>query len=356
MSTIIGTGTSVPAHKFDQRQVRDVVRQLFDGSIFKVDRMLSVFSHTRVEERYFAMEADWYRKSRAFAEKNAIFQKVGIALARSAVEKACRAAAIAPAEIDHIFFVSTTGLATPSIDAHLLNRVPFKASILRTPIWGLGCGGGVAGIARAADWLKAYPDKIALVVALELCSLTFVRNDLSKSNFIATALFGDGCGAIILAGDERGEVQGSSRMLSIEATGSVTWPDTLDVMGWDIAEEGLKVVFSKDIPHIVETSSLPAIVRFLDQAGASLADIRHFLSHPGGAKVIDAYREALNLEERQITSMQAVLAKFGNMSSATILFVLDHFLRTADGRPGELVLSTALGPGFSSEMVLSRCS
>jgi alkylresorcinol/alkylpyrone synthase len=355
MPSIIGVGTSVPRFKVNQEHVRHFARRLFDKSDLNVERLLPVFDHTTIRERYFSREIDWFKTEHGFAEKNRIYQETGLELAQQATLAACRSIDFSPGEIDHVFFVSTTGIATPSLDAHLFNRLNFKQTILRSPLWGLGCGGGVAGIARAADWLKAHPEKTALVIALELCSLTFVKNDLSKSNFIATALFGDGCGAVIMAGDDHESIQRSRRRLSIEAAGAYTWRDSLDVMGWKVSDSGLQVVFSKSIPQIVMQSARPAVENVLGPKGLTTRDIRYFLSHPGGAKVIQAYQDALDLGEDQVRSMKKVLVGFGNMSSATVFFVLDHFFRFADCRPGDWVLSAALGPGFFSEMVLSRC-
>ncbi|RJQ84519.1 MAG: type III polyketide synthase [Desulfobacteraceae bacterium] len=354
MPSILGVGTSVPRHRVKQEHARQFARQLFNKSDFNTEAMLSVFENTTVRERYVCMDLEWFAQDHGFGEKNAIYLEKGLELAQRATLAACGSADIAPREIDHVLFISTTGIATPSLDAHLFNRLHFKECILRTPIWGLGCGGGVAGIARAADWLKAYPDKTALVIALELCGLTFVRNDLSKSNFIGSALFGDGCGALVMAGDDHARTKSALARLAVEASGAVTWRNSLEVMGWDVADEGLRVIFSKSIPHIVEQSARPSIMSFLAQNGSRLEEIRHFLSHPGGAKVIQAYQQALDLGDDQVRSMKAVLAGFGNMSSATVLFVLDHFLRCCEARTGDRVLSTALGPGFSSEMILGR--
>jgi alkylresorcinol/alkylpyrone synthase len=355
MPSIVAVGTAVPPHKFDQDDVRRLAGQLFRAASFDVAQMQAVFANTTIRERYFCVDQNWFEADHGFAEKNQTYLEKGVELAERAASDVCRTAGIPTHAVDHIFFVSSTGIATPSLDAHLFNCLRFKESILRTPIWGLGCGGGIAGIARASDWLRAYPEKTALVVCLELCGLTFIRNDLSKSNFIAASLFGDGCGALMMAGDRHVASQDPACGLSIEGTGSVTWEDSLDVMGWEIADAGLKVVFSKSIPDIVQQSARPAVMEFLEQHGLSLSDIRYFLAHPGGAKVIEAYKQALNLEERQLKSMREVLAGFGNMSSATVLFVIDHFLRSSDYRKGDRVLSTALGPGFFSEMVLARC-
>ena len=355
MPSIVAVRTASPPYKFDQNNVRRLAGRLFSDASFDVAQMQAVFANTTIRERYFCVDIDWFEEDRGFAQKNRIYQEKGVELAERAISDVCRSAGISPQEVDHIFFISSTGVATPSLDAHLFNRLKFKESILRTPIWGLGCGGGIAGIGRASDWLKAYPDKTALIVCLELCGLTFIRNDLSKSNFIAASLFADGCGAVIMVGDRHAGTQNPVHGLSIEGTGSVTWQDSLDVMGWEIADEGFKVLFSKSIPDIVRQSARSAVMQLLEPHGLSLKDIRYFLAHPGGAKVIEAYQQALNLEEWQLKSMREVLAAFGNMSSATVLFVIEHFLRSSDYRKGDRVLSTALGPGFFSEMVLARC-
>ena len=206
---------------------------------------------------------------------------------------------------------------------------------------------------RASHWLKAFPEETALVVALELCGLTFIRNDLSKSNFVATSLFADGCGAAVLAGDQ--STMGNGSGLLIEGTAAVTWENTLEIMGWEIVDGGLKVLFSKSIPRVVHSSARPVVVGFLEERGVAMSDVRHFLSHPGGAKVIEAYKDALGLEESQVRSMREVLSGYGNMSSATILFVFRHFLDSGEYRRGDRAFGTALGPGFSSEMMLMRC-
>jgi len=353
MPSIIDVGTAVPDYKVSQDEVRQFAGRIFRTASFRVDRLLPVFRNTRISRRHFCFGGDWFEEEKTFAEKNQVYLEHGVQLAERAVRDALSRANLPADRIGHIFFISSTGISTPSIDAHLFNRISFSPSVLRTPIWGLGCAGGVAGIIRAADWLRAYPDRLALVVALELCGLTFIRGDLSKSNFVASSLFADGCGAVVMAGDSLKTEWG--RAISVESAASITWPDTLDIMGWKIVEKGLKVVFSRSIPAVVSTAARPAILDFLRRQGLEPADIAHFLAHPGGQKVIEAYRDALGIESDKLESMQQVLEDFGNMSSATVCFVLRHFLDSNRFRPGDLVLSTALGPGFFSEVFLGRC-
>ncbi len=353
MPYIVDIGTAVPNYKVSQDHVRQFAGRIFRKASFELDRLLPIFKNTRISERHFCFGEDWFETERTFPEKNHVYLKHGVELAERAIRDALSRTNVPADRIGHIFFISSTGISTPTIDAHLFNRVGLKSSVLRTPIWGLGCAGGVAGIIRAADWLRAYPDAIALVVALELCGLTFIRGDLSKSNFVASSLFADGCGAVVMAGDS---LKGDwAHTISIQAASSVTWPDTLDIMGWEIVEKGLKVIFSRSIPAVVSRAARPAILDFLRGQGLETADIAHFLAHPGGQKVIEAYRDSLGIEEDKLESMQEVLSKFGNMSSATVCFVLRHFLDSNRFRPGEFILSTALGPGFSSEVFLGRC-
>jgi alkylresorcinol/alkylpyrone synthase len=352
MSSIVGVTTAAPSHRVTQHEVRDFICSLFAGSDLPVDRLVPVFENSGIGCRQFSAPLEWYSESHTFAERNRIYVETALDLSEQAVADVCSATGIAPSRVDHIFFVSSTGLSTPSLDAYLLNRVDFQESIRRTPIWGLGCAGGVGGLSRAHDWLKGHPEGCALVVAVELCTLTFLKDDLSKRNFVATALFGDGCGAAILVGDA---FEGASkRSLHIDATHAVTWRDSLDVMGWNLQEEGLKVVFSKSIPDIVRRRARSSIEAFLDGFSLSINDMDAFLAHPGGMKVIAAYQEALGLSENALMHTRAVLQSNGNMSSATVFFVLKRYLEASSYRPGERVLSCALGPGFSSEMFLAR--
>lgn len=352
MPRIAGIETLVPQYCYGQAEVREFARRMFDASPLNVERLLPIFLNTTIEQRFFCMPAEWYGANHSFHEKNRLYVEHARKLADQVVRNLCASCDLAPQEIDHLFFVSTTGISTPSLDAHLFNTLQLKPSVRRSPIWGLGCAGGVAGLARAVDWLKAYPAKKAVVVALELCSLTFIRNDISKGNFVATSLFADGAAAALLIGDKCGEV--NARGFEVLASEAITWRDSLDVMGWDLAESGLQVLFSRDIPTIVLESARPSILQFLDEQKIALSDIANFLSHPGGAKVIAAYCEALGVPEEKTEHMRSVLRKYGNMSSATVLFVLQDYLQSQAYRRNDLILSTTLGPGFSSEMILGR--
>lgn len=353
MPALIAVATAQPRHSVDQDMAREFAARLFGKNRGDIARLLPVFENSEVRSRQFCEPPEWFEQPHSFRDKNEAYIRHAEALVTRAIADVCRTSGVQPESLDHIFLVSTTGFATPSLDARVLSTLPLSRTILRTPIWGLGCAGGVAGLGRAHDWLLAYPDRLAVVVAVELCGMTFLRDDFSKSNFVATALFGDGCGAALVAGDlHPARAQGA---LSLDAAGSYTWPNTLEVMGWDFIDEGLKVIFSTSIPHLVANGAREPVTDFLSRNGRSAEEIGAFLSHPGGAKVIDAFEQAFNLTPAASASMRSALRHHGNMSSATVYHVLDHFLRSDLPAPGLPILSTALGPGFSLEMVLGTC-
>jgi alkylresorcinol/alkylpyrone synthase len=309
------------------------------------------------------MPLEWYAQVRTFGEMNACYIEHAVALAAEASSRALARAGLTPAEVDHVVFVSSTGLSTPSVDARLANLLSFRSDVRRTPIWGLGCAGGAAGLARARDFALADPGAHVLLIALELCSLTFQRRDLDRRNLVAAALFADGAAAAVIAGaDARAREAGGSgngngsaaHGLELLASRSMLWPDTLDVMGWDVDERGLHVIFSRDIPTIVREWVRPNLDSFLAANGMSLEQLTHVVAHPGGPKVLAAYGEALGLAPHAFRHSRDVLRECGNMSSPTCLFVLERALAAGDIRPGDSAVLAALGPGFSSELVLMR--
>ncbi len=347
MSVIEAVGTAVPRHCVRQATARDFCRAMFSEAFPDIDRLLSVFENTLIEERHFSAPREWFETEHSFSEKNALYLQSAMELGQAAILDCLSSAGLEPRDVDHFIFVSTTGLATPSIDARLINVLRMRNDIRRTPIWGLGCAGGAAGLSRAFEYTHAFPSSRVLVVALELCALTFQRNDLSKSNLVAVALFADGAAAALVSGAEV-----ARKGPRIVGSRSTLWYDSLNVMGWEINDRGLKVVFSRDIPSIVRKCLLPNLGVFLEEQGLPLNAIRHLVAHPGGAKVIEAYEETLGLGDGLMSHAREVLRRYGNMSSPTVLFVLREFLRSEEILPSEYGLVTALGPGFSSEMLL----
>jgi alkylresorcinol/alkylpyrone synthase len=268
-------------------------------------------------------------------------------------QSALEQAGVRASDIDHILFVSSTGLATPSVDAHLANHLSFRPGVRRTPIWGLGCAGGAAGISRAMDLARGNPSARILVIALELCSLTFQHNDLSRQNLVAAALFADGAAAAVIVGSEVALTTSNGlRPLALLASHSTFWPGTLDVMGWNVLDTGLGVVFSPEIPAVVQDKVCPDLSEFLARRGLGVEGIDHLVMHPGGTKVLRAFARALKRPPGAFRHSRAVLRDFGNMSSPTCLFVLERFLRAGEIKAGDTGVLGAMGPGFSAEFAL----
>jgi alkylresorcinol/alkylpyrone synthase len=351
---LAAVATATPPHRTSQSDAKSLAAHLFRETLAADARLLAVFDHTEIDGRHTCMPVEWYGRDHDFAEKNALYVEHALALAEDATRRALDRAGLLPGDVDHVVFVSSTGLATPSLDARLANVLAFRSDVRRTPIWGLGCAGGAAGLSRARDFALADPNARVLVVALELCSLTFQRNDLTKRNLVAASLFGDGAAAALVTGaDVRTKANGTPP-LAMVATRSTLWPDSLDVMGWEVDGAGLHVVFSKDIPTIVREKVRPGLSAFLAAQGLDLESLEHVVAHPGGVKVLRAYAEALGRDPASFRHSRDILREYGNMSSPTCLFVLERFIDTDTIGRGEHAVVAALGPGFSSEYVLLR--
>lgn len=355
MPKIIKVETAIPPHSIKQGEVANFAENLFSRDFRDIKRLLPVFQNGEIESRYFVHDIEWFKRPRSFQEKNDSFIENAVTLGTEAIRKCIeRGSPVSYQDIDAIFTICTTGLATPSIEARIMNHLPFPDHVKRIPIWGLGCAGGASGLSRAYEYCLAFPKANVLVLTIELCSLTFQHGDRSKSNLIGTSLFADGTACCLVSGDESEAVKKADAPLpAIFATQTTTMKNSLDVMGWDIKDDGLFVVFSKDIPSIIEEWLKPNVEKLLKQHNLSLKDINHFVAHPGGKKVIEAYDKALMLKEGLLDISRDTLKKFGNMSSATILYVLKEHLNK-DIKEGDIGLGVALGPGFSSELLLMR--
>lgn len=357
MPVILSVAEAVPPHEIKQEQAMEFARELFSERFNDIERLLKAFQNGQIEKRHFAKSMEWFSEEHTFEEKNNAYIESAISLGIIAIENCLSnqiflEREVDCEEIDAIFYISTTGLSTPSIEARIMNVLPFRANTKRVPIWGLGCAGGAAGLSRAFEYCLAFPKAKVLVLSVELCGLTFQRNDLSKSNLIGTSLFADGAACVLVCGNH---VTGINRKAvpSIVNTQSTLMPDSLDVMGWDIKNQGLFVVFSRDIPTIIENWLKPNVSKFLGENKVELNQIEHFIAHPGGKKVIDAYLTSLDLPASMTAVSLDVLKNYGNMSSATIFYVLKRYMEM-DVHPGAYGLCTALGPGFSSELLLVR--
>lgn len=339
-------------YKVDQQKVKQYAMDLFAPSFPQVERMMSAFDNTEIKTRNFCKPLDYYSTLHTFQGHNAEYIKVSLEYSVKAIEECISSAQINKNEITDIIFISTTGLSTPSLDALIINEMKLNQNISRTPIFGLGCAGGVAGFSKASILAKANPDAVVLLVTVELCSLTFLRNDFSKSNFIGSSLFADGVAACIIAGDNH--TNKTKNAITFLATQSKLYYDTLDVMGWEFLDEGFKVLFSQDIPTIISENIKNDVDSFLEKHQLTLSEIKNFIFHPGGKKILTAYEEALPVEGDFLKNTREVMKDYGNMSSVTVLYVLERFF--SQGFEDGYGLMLSMGPGFSSEMALLKMS
>lgn len=356
MATILSIGTSQPPYELPQEEVKELVRQVFPRPEREIERLLPVFENAKVGKRQFIVPKEWFSEEHSFVERNQLYQEKAVTHSVEAIDRCLDNPDFLHEQVPHqavdaIFFVSSTGISTPSIDAYILNERDFKDSVTRVPIWGLGCAGGASGIARANEWLTVHPESTALVVCVELCSLTFQKNDYRKSNFIGTALFGDGISCALLAG-EKSPYYGKRK----KSTPSVGKSDSrmkkvsLDVMGWNVVDNGFEVIFARSIPQLVQTFWKSHVTEFVAGMDLRPEDFSFFAAHPGGQKVLHAFEEVLGVSSEKFKFSYEVLKNHGNMSSATVLHVLKAWMEE-ERRVGEKSMLSALGPGFSSELV-----
>ncbi len=337
-------------HKAPQSALRKLAEKTFAGSFADLDRLLESFENSEIKERNLCVPIEYFSSHKTFSERNEDYVRLATELTSQSVKACLENSGVSTAEVTDFIFVSSTGLSTPSIDALVVNELKLNQNITRIPMWGLGCAGGVAGIALACKLAKADPDAIVLVAATELCSLTFIKGDMSKSNLIATGLFSDGIAAALICGDSAAEkIKGSFDLRYLDSRSRIYY-DSKDVMGWEIKDEGFKVVFSKDIPNIVSMQVKDDVRSFIDSRNLTISEISNFIIHPGGVKVIDAYVRSLDIENIKFANTRSVLQKFGNMSSATVLYVLNEFSQNGFTKGKSLMAS--LGPGFTSEQIL----
>ncbi|RDD62016.1 type III polyketide synthase [Ferruginivarius sediminum] len=340
---LTGLSTAVPPYPLDQGDVRERARLIFRRNDSEMARLLPVYDNAGIERRYSCVPLDWYGQEVGWKARNALYEQHALELLTRAASECLENAGLSAGAIDAVVTVSTTGIATPALDARLMEWLPLRNDIERLPVFGLGCCGGVLGLGRAAAMARARPGQRVLLLVVELCALTFRPGDESKSNMVATALFGDGAAAALLS-----TVPGDAGPL-IADWGEHTWPDTLDVMGWHVEDDGLGVLFSRDIPSLVRRDFGPVLDAFLARQSLSRGDIAVPACHPGGAKVVSALEEAFARPPGGLTAARRVLRDYGNMSAPTVLFVLRDIL---EQHPDGPVLATAFGPGFSAGFAL----
>jgi alkylresorcinol/alkylpyrone synthase len=344
---LVSIATAVPPHVLDQRDAAAAAHQGFSARYSDFERLASVFTSSGIRRRYTVRPIEWYFEPLGWPERNKAYLDGARALFADAANKALKAAGLSGEDVDMVVTVSSTGIATPSLEARAAELVGLRSDVERVPVFGLGCAGGVSGFSIAARLAQSRPGSVVLLVAVEVCTLSFRLDELTKANIVATALFGDGAAACILRAGESG-------IASFEAAGQHCWPDTLDIMGWNVDPQGFGVIFDRAIPPFAEQHVAPAIVGILDRASLGLTDVDRLAFHPGGAKVITALERAFSLEQGSLDHERTVLSDYGNMSAPTALFVLERLIQSE--LPPRTLLS-AMGPGFTvSSVSLQRAA
>jgi alkylresorcinol/alkylpyrone synthase len=343
-AAIVSLATSVPPHLFHQKQILEAASRLMAERYPQFETMASLFANTGIRHRYGVMPMQWYLERRGWPERTRAFLEGAEALFVDVTRKALAQADLSAGDIDTVVTVCSTGIATPTLEARVAGQLGFRSDVSRVPVFGLGCAGGVSGLSIASRLAQARPGTNVLLVALELCTLAVRHDELTKANVVAASLFGDGAAAAILRAGDGGATQ-------IEAAGEKQWPDTLDIMGWRVDPEGFGVIFRRTIPDFVRDKIGPAVTEILSRMELSASDVDRFVCHPGGTKVILALERALSLEQGALDHERDVIADYGNMSSPTVLFVLER--ARAQGLPPRSLL-TALGPGFTASCVALR--
>jgi alkylresorcinol/alkylpyrone synthase len=353
---IASVGTAFPSHRYPQAVITQALKDKMHDKLELSGIMDRLHSNCGVEYRHIMYPLEKLGTLNGFGSSNDLWIKGALELGRQAIENALDQVGLEPADISAIFFTSVTGIACPSIDARLANLMGFRKHIKRIPIFGLGCVAGAAGIARAADYVRAFPGQYALLLSVELCSLTWQENDRSMAHMVASGLFGDGAAAVVLAGEETALAR---RPRSVEEpcprvvdTRSTFYPDTEHLMGWKINQAGFNIVLSADVPELVRKELRRTVEEFLEDNELSMGNICSYIFHSGGPKVLKAMETALNLPMGALAASWNSLRQLGNLSSASVLTVMQDFLMNRPGSPGCYSMMGAMGPAFCSELLL----
>jgi alkylresorcinol/alkylpyrone synthase len=346
---IVSAASAFPQHDYDQQTITAALKRLWKKELENPEVLDRLHSRCGVARRHLALPVDAYERITSWGEANNLWIEAAQQLGMTAICRAITPHGITPQDLAALYFVSITGICSPSIDARLVNRMGLSPYIKRIPIFGLGCVGGAAGIARAADYVRAFPDQVAVVLSVELCSLTWQREDLSMANLISAGLFADGAAAAVIAGHDTGFAGPE-----IVATRSVFYPGSEEVMGWDISENGFRIVLSPQVPDVIREHLRNDVDSFLAESGLEREDIASWIIHSGGPKILEAIEQSLELQENALDLSWESLREVGNLSSASVLTVLEKVLARRRGAPGTYSLLAAMGPGFCSELILLR--
>ncbi|MGP0020607.1 MAG: type III polyketide synthase [Candidatus Sulfotelmatobacter sp.] len=346
---IAGAASAFPKHYYSQKFLLEKLQEYWGDQLKNPQLLARLHRNVAVEGRHLAMPPEKYYEITTWGQANDVWIQVAQELGEQALCRALHHAGIDASELGALFFTSVTGISSPSIDALLINRMGLPANIRRIPIFGLGCVAGAAGIARAADYVRAYPAQAAALVSVELCSLTIQRDDLSVANLISSGLFADGSAAVIVTGNDM-----NATGPEILATRSVFYPDTEEMMGWKVTEKGFRITLSPEVPVLIREHLGHDVDSFLGEHGHKRGDIGSWVLHTGGPKVLEATAAALDLHDGQLDASWDCLKKVGNLSSASVLVVLEDVMKNRRPEPGTLGVLAAMGPGFCSELLLLR--
>jgi alkylresorcinol/alkylpyrone synthase len=349
MTRIAGVASAFPRQYYRQQEIAEALQRHWGEGLDNPSVLERLLTRVGVDGRYLALPIQAYDGLTTWGRSNDAWIEVAEDLAEQSICRALTRAGLCEADLDAIFFVSVTGVASPSIDARLMNRMNLRPDIKRNPIFGLGCVAGAAGVARASDYVRAFPDQCAVLVSVELCSLTWQRNDLSVANLIAAGLFGDGSAAAVVAGSER-QAAGPQ----VVGSRSSFYRGTEEVMGWNISEEGFKIVLSPGVPDMVRKHLASDVDAFLADYNLDRSDIDSWIMHTGGPKVLEATAESLQLPDGALDVSWQCLRRVGNLSSTSVLLVLEEFMNRRRPAAGSHSILAAMGPGFCSELVLLR--
>jgi len=358
MSVLVAVEGALPPHRYRQAQITDAFIDANDFDDQQVALTRRFHASSQVEHRYLAYPIETYTDFNDFTTTNDAYIAAALELGEAAIRSALSCAGLQPHDVDIILTTSVTGLAVPSLDSRLASRLGLRDDITRLPLFGLGCAGGAGGIARMHDQLLAWPDRVAVLLAVEVCSLTTQRGDASMPHLVASALFGDGAAAVVAVGEQHplaradSDAASASRRPRVIATASRLYPDTERAMGWDIGSWGLRIVLDAQVPDLVETHLRSDVEEFLGRYELKLDDIDTWVCHPGGPKVLEAVQTALDLPREAVELTWKSLADIGNLSSASVLHVLHHTLLTTTPAAGSYGLLVSMGPGFAAELVL----
>jgi len=347
---ITGVGSAHPSHVYDQRTLTAFLEELWSSRPEVCRRLAALHANLAVEQRALAMPLEDYRDPSTFGQRNDAWIAAALEIGERAVRAALDRAGLVPSDVDAIISSTVTGVASPSIDARLVARLGLRPDVKRVPMFGLGCVAGAAAVSRAADYVRGRPGHVAVVLTVEICSLTLQRGDHSVANLISAGLFGDGAAAAVVVGDERAEGHGPR----VVDTRSCFYPETEDAMGWHVSEEGFRIVLSPAVPAIARELVCGDVDAFLAAHGLERAAIEHWVCHPGGPKVLAALREGLGLAEEDLALAWRSLSRMGNLSSASVLSILEDTIEERAPREGSLGVMLAMGPGFCSELLLLR--